>query len=141
MLRLPRETEDCSQMLKPNPISLESGIGSSQNSEQKSTVSIDLATGNRVLDDDKTVLEIDLRVNGIPNDEIHEDKQYMQSITEQIEKTCRRGENLQEKSLKSNILSEEAAMKIYEADNCELHEVKKRRQDFENSSNRHRSQK
>ena len=86
MLRLLRETDGCSQMLNLNPISWESGIGSSRNSEQKSIASIDPARGKAVLDDDRTVLEIDLRVNGIPNDELFEDKQHMQSITKQIEK-------------------------------------------------------
>ena len=79
-------------MLNPNQISWKSGIGSSQNSEQKSIASIDQAHGKLVLIDDKTVLEIDLRVNGIPNDESYEDKQHVQSITKQNEKTCGRRE-------------------------------------------------
>ena len=47
--------------------------------------------------DDQTILQIDLRVNGVPNDEIYKDEQYMQSITKQIEKLV---EGLQEEPLK-----------------------------------------
>ena len=69
--------------------------------------------------DDRAILQIDLRVYGVPGDEIYKHEQYMQSISKQIEK-------LVEESLESNILSEEAATKIYEAGNCELHEVQER---------------
>ena len=31
---------------------------------------------------------IDLRVDGIPNDETFKDEQYMQRIAEQVQKTC-----------------------------------------------------
>ena len=120
MSRMPRETDVCSQMLTPSPISSESDIGSSQNSEQKSIASIDHAHGKLVLH------EIDLRVNGIPNDEIYDDKQYMQSVTKQIEKIVDVEKSLQDESLENNILSVEAAMNIYEPDNCELHEVPRR---------------
>ena len=70
--------------------------------------------------------ENDLRVDGIPNDELYKDEQHMQSITKQIETLVDTEKSLQEEPLESNILSEEAAMKIYEANNCELHEVQLR---------------
>ena len=73
-----------------------------------------------------TILQIDLCVNGIPSDEIYKDEQYMQSITKQIEKLVDMEQRLQEEPLESNIFSEEAAMKIYEAGNCELHEIPQR---------------
>ena len=48
----------------------------------------------------------------------------MQSITKQIEKLVdTEKKSLHEKLLKNNTSSEEAAMKIYEAGKCELHEV------------------
>ena len=71
---------------------------------------------------------MDLRVNGIPSDEIREDNQYMQSITKQVERLVDTEKSLQEEPLENNILSEEAAMKIYEADNCGLHGSTKNRQ-------------
>ena len=70
--------------------------------------------------------EIHLCVNGIPNDEIYEDKQYMQSVTKQIEKIVDVEKSLQDESLESNILSVEGAMNINEPGNCELHEVPQR---------------
>ena len=90
----------------------ESRIGPGQNSERESTASFEPAAGNRVQDNDETVLQIDLRVNGIRSDEIYEDKQKMQSITNQIEKLVDTEKSLQEEPLKNDILSEEAAMKI-----------------------------
>ena len=120
MLRMPRETDVCSQMLNPSTISLESDTCSSHNSELKSIASIDHAHGKLVLH------EIDLRVNGIPNDEIYEDKQYMQSVTKQIEKIVDVEKSLQDEPLENNISSVEAAMNIYEPGNYELHEVQQR---------------
>ena len=59
-------------------------------------VSLSLAAGNRVLDDDQTTLQIDLPVNDIPSDEDHEDEQYMQSITKHIEKLDLKGRSRDE---------------------------------------------
>ena len=120
MLRMPRETDVCSQMLNPSTISLESDTCSSHNSELKSIASIDHAHRKPVHH------EIDLRVNGIPNDEIYEDKQYMQSVTKQIEKIVDVEKSLQDEPLENNISSVEAAMNIYELGNYELHEVQQR---------------
>ena len=50
----------------------------------------------------------------------------MQSISKQREKLADTQKSLQEKSFESNILSEDAATKFYEAGNCELHEVQER---------------
>ena len=87
-----------------------------------STASIEPVAANRVPDNDETVLQIDLRVNRIPSDEIYEDKQSLQSITNQIEKLVDTEKSRQEELLKNDILSEEASMKFYEAGNCEPHE-------------------
>ena len=88
-----RETDACDVvMTNKNSNSRESRIGPGQNSDRESTASIEPVAGNRVLDNDETVLQIDLRVNGIPSDEIYDDKQKMQSITKQKKKTCSYGE-------------------------------------------------
>ena len=76
--------------------------------------------------DDQAIFQIDLRVTGIPSDEIFEDEQYMQCITKRIEKLVDTENGQQEEPLENNILSEEAAMQIYEAGICELHEVQPR---------------
>ena len=76
--------------------------------------------------DDRAILQIDLRVNGIPSDEIYKDEQYMQNISKQMEKLVDTEKSLQEEPLESNIFSEEAEMKIYEAGNCELLDVQER---------------
>ena len=56
-----RETDACDVvMINKNSNSSESRIGPGQNSERESTASIELAAGNRVLDNDETVLQIDL---------------------------------------------------------------------------------
>ena len=72
-------------MLKPNPASSESRFWQGQDSEQNSAAPPHASCGKPHADD-QAMLEIDLRVNGIPNDEIYKDEQYMQSITKQIEK-------------------------------------------------------
>ena len=84
--------------------------------EQNSGVSMSSVAGNRV-SNDQTMLQIDLRVNGILSDEIYEDEQHMQSITKQIEKLADTENSLREEPLQNNILSEEVAMNIYEAGN------------------------
>ena len=62
---------------------------------------------------------IDLRVDGIPNDDTYTDEQYMQRIAEQVQKLVTTKEILQDDSPKDNILSEKAVKKIHEAGNCE----------------------
>ena len=64
VLRQPRETESKLQMWDSNPIPSESRSWSDEEWEQS----------------------VDLRVNGIPNDEIYKDKQYMQRIAEKVQK-------------------------------------------------------
>ena len=93
-----RETDACNVVLTPNPNSSQCRICPGQDSEQNCRVSVSPTAGNRVLDDDQTILQIDLRVNGIPSNEIYEDEQYMQSITKQIEKTCRYGQKVCKKN-------------------------------------------
>ena len=69
---------------------------------------------------------IDLRVDGISNDETYKDEQYMQRIAEQVQKLVITKEIIKDDSPKDNILSEKTAKKIHEADNCELHEIQQR---------------
>ena len=76
--------------------------------------------------DEEYEQSVDLRVNGIPNDEIYKDKQYMQRIAEQDQKLLATERIFKEDSPRDNILSEETAKKNYEAGNCELHEVQRK---------------
>ena len=68
---------------------------------------------------------VDLRVDGIPNDETYKDEQYMQRIAEQVQKLVNTERILKEDPPGDNILSEKAAKRIYKAGNCELHEIQK----------------
>ena len=112
-------------MLKSNTPCSESRVRQGQGSEQGSVTLNSPAVGN-FGHGEKTILQIDLRVNGVPNDETCKDKKYMQKITKQVKKLVETQKSLKEESLESNILSEEAAKKIYGAGTCELHEVQPR---------------
>ena len=103
-LRLPRETERKLQIWDPNPIPSESRIWPNEEFEQS----------------------VDLRADGIPNDETNKDEQYMQRIAEQVQKLVNTERILKEDSPRDNILSEKTAKKIHEAGNCGLHEVQQR---------------
>ena len=94
------ETDACRIVLKPNPAYSESSSWANQNGEQNNATQLTTGLGKPEADD-QTILQIDLRVNAVPNDEIYKDEQYMQSITKQIEKLA---ESLQEEPLKINIL-------------------------------------
>ena len=63
---MPRETESNLQTWTSNPNS----------------------SGSRNWPKEEIEQSIDLRVDGIPNDETHKDEQYMQRIAEQVQKTC-----------------------------------------------------
>ena len=52
---------------------------------------------------------IDLRVDGIPNDETCKDEQYMHKITEQVQKLVKIEKSLKNDSHEDSILSEKAA--------------------------------
>ena len=104
VLRQPREIESKLQMWDSNSIPSESRNWSDEECEQS----------------------VYLRVNGIPNDEIYKDKQYMQRIAEQVQKVENMDRILTADSPRDNILSEETAKKIYEAGNCEFHEVQRK---------------
>ena len=69
---------------------------------------------------------IDLRVDGIPNDETYNDEHYMQRIAEQVQKLLVTKEFFKDDSSQDNILSEKTAKKIHEAGNCDLHEMQQR---------------
>ena len=69
---------------------------------------------------------VDLRVVGISNEETYKDEQYVQWLAEQVQKLESTKRILKEGPLGDNILNEKAAKKIYEAWNCELHEIQKR---------------
>ena len=62
VFRQPRETESKLQMWDANPIPAEGRSWSDEEFEQT----------------------VDLRVNGIPDDEVYKDKQYMQRIAEKV---------------------------------------------------------
>ena len=68
---------------------------------------------------------IDLRVDGIPNDETKKDEQYMQRIAEQVPKLATMERILKDDWPKDNKLSGKASKK-YEAGNRELHEVQQK---------------
>ena len=58
---------------------------------------------------------VDLRVDGIPNDETYTDEQYMQRIAEQVQKLVTTKEMFKDDSPRDNILSEKVVKKIHEA--------------------------
>ena len=62
----------------------------------------------------------------LPDDETYKDEQYMQRITEQVQKIVTTERVLKDDSPKDYIPSEKAAKKIHEAGNCELFEVQQR---------------
>ena len=69
---------------------------------------------------------IDLRVDGISNDETYEDEQYMQRIAEQVQKLIVAKEILKDNSSEDNILREKTVKKIHDAGNSELHAIQQR---------------
>ena len=69
---------------------------------------------------------VDLRLDGIRNDETYADEQYMQRIAEQVQKLQTTEEIFKDDSPKDNILSEKAVKKIHKACNCELYETQQR---------------
>ena len=68
---------------------------------------------------------VDLRADGIPDNETYTDEQYMQRTAEQVQKLVTAKENLKDDSPKDNLFSEKAAKAIFEAGTCELHEFSK----------------
>ena len=84
------------------------------------------ASGSRTCPKEEIEQSIDLRIDGIPNDETNADEQYMQRIAEQVQKLVPQKENVKDDSSKDNILSEKAVKKIHEASKCELHEIQQR---------------
>ena len=94
-LRLPQETERKLQRWDSNPIPPRSRNWPNEEFEQS----------------------VDLRVHGIPNDETHEDEQYMQRIAEQVEKLLNTERILKEGPPGDNILNENAAKKMHDAGN------------------------
>ena len=83
------------------------------------------SSGSRNWSKEEFDQSIDLRVDGICNDETYKDEEYMQRITNS--KTCDNWQNyLKDDSPEDNLQSEKAAKKIYEAGNCELHESQQR---------------
>ena len=84
------------------------------------------ASGSRTWPQEEIEQSIDLRIDGITNDETYTDEQYMQRIAEQVQKLKTTKEILKYDSPKDNILSEKAVKKIHEAGNCELHEIQLR---------------
>ena len=101
---MPRETESNLQAWISNPKSSQSRKWPNEDIEQS----------------------IDLRVDGIPNDETYKDEQYMQRIAKQVQKLMVTKEVLKDGSLQDNIFSEQTVKKIHEAGNCELHEIQQR---------------
>ena len=101
---MPRETESNLQAWNSNPKSSESRKWPNEDIEQS----------------------IDLRVDGIRNDETYKDEQYMQRIAEQVQKLMVTKETLKDDSPEDNILSEKTVKKIHEACNFELHEIQQR---------------
>ena len=96
VLRQPRDTESKLQMWDSNQIPSESRSWSDEECEQS----------------------VDLRVNGIPNDEIYKDKQHTQRTAEQVQKLVNTERILKEDPHKDNIPSEKTARKMNEARNC-----------------------
>ena len=84
------------------------------------------ASGSRTWAKEEIEQSIDLRVDGIPNDETYKDEQYMQRIAEQVQNIVTTKESLKDDSPEDNILSEQAVKKIHYAGNCELHEIQQR---------------
>ena len=84
------------------------------------------SSGRRNWPKEEFVQSVDLRVDGIPNDETYKDEQYMQRIAEQVQKLENTERISEAGSPKYNILSEKAAKKIHEAGSCELHEIQQR---------------
>ena len=83
------------------------------------------ASGSRNWPKEEIERSIDLRVDGIPNDETYKHEQYMQRIAEEVQKHVTTKELRKDDALKDNILSEQAVKKIHEAGNCELHEIQR----------------
>ena len=54
------------------------------------------ASGSRIWPKEEIEQSIDLRIDGIPNDETYTDEQYMQRIAEQVQKLVTKKENLKE---------------------------------------------
>ena len=86
---MPRETESNLQAGNPDPN----------------------ASGSRTWPKEEIEQSIDLRVDGIPNDETYKDEQYMQRIAEQVQKLVTTKEILKDDSPKDNILSEQSVKK------------------------------
>ena len=101
---MPRETESKLHRVNTNPNSSGSRNWSKEEFEQS----------------------VDLRVAGILNDETYNDEQYMHKIAEQVRKRVTTERSIKDDSPKDNIQSEQAAKEIYEAGNCELHEIQQR---------------
>ena len=101
---MPREIESNLQAWNSNPKSSESRKWPHEDIEQS----------------------IDLRVDGIPNDETDKDEQYMQRIAEQVQKLVVTKVILNDDSSQDNILVEKTEKRIHEAGHCELHEIQQR---------------
>ena len=72
--------------------------------------------------------EIDLRVDGISQEEIYSDKQHMDEVKKQVEKLQDepKSQSTHKDLQKENLLSEETSFKILEMGNIEHHEVRQR---------------
>ena len=84
------------------------------------------SSGSRNWSKEEFEQSVDLRVDGILNDETYKDEQYMHKIAEQVRKLVTTENALKDDSPKDNIPSEKAAKEIYEAGNCYLHEIQQR---------------
>ena len=103
-MREPRETESKLQTRNSDPNSSESRNWPKEELEQS----------------------VDLRVDGIPNDETYKDEQYMQRIAEQVQKLVNTEGIFKEDSPRDNITSEKLAKKNHKASNCQLLEIQQR---------------
>ena len=95
---MPRETESNLQTWDTNPNSSESRHWPKKDIEQS----------------------IDIRIDGITNDETYKDEQNMQRIAEQVQKL------VITKIIRDDSPKDNTAKKIHEAGNCELHEIQQR---------------
>ena len=109
---MPRETESKLQTGNSNPNSSGSRNWSKEEFEQS----------------------IDLRVDGIPNDKTYKGEEFMHKCAEQVRKLVTTEKSLKDDSSKDHILSEKAAKEIYEASNCELHQIQQRRNAFQHKT-------
>ena len=72
--------------------------------------------------------DIDLRVDGMPQEDVYSDEQYMDEVKRQVEKIQDESKSpSMHKDLQGSILSEETSPKIKHMGNIELHEIRQRK--------------